>query len=75
VGREGRSTGAAAVKRPCSPSGYMQENAVVLEASKEDDGAKHCDADVLTKVVVYAGIGTVRTVIVPVMFEALVLGV
>ena len=50
MGREGRSTGAAAVKRPCSPFGYMQEKAVVFEASEggaleEDDGVKHYDAD------------------------------
>jgi len=76
-GREGRS---GAVKRRGSPTGYAQEKAVVFEASEggalgEDDGVKHYDADVLTKVVVYVGIGILATSLVPAMFEALGWGV
>lgn len=76
-GRRGRSEGA--VKRRGSPSGFVQEKNVVFEASErgaeEDDKVKHYDADVLTKVVVYIGIGAIATVIVPAMFEALGWGV
>ena len=51
MGREGHSTGAAAIERTCSPSRYMQEKAMVFEASEggaleeDDDGVKHYDAD------------------------------
>ncbi|KAF8268554.1 hypothetical protein EI94DRAFT_1778532 [Lactarius quietus] len=76
-GRRERSEGA--VKRRGSPSGYVQEKTVRFEASEggtgEDDKVKHYDADVLTKVVVYVGIGAIATVIVPAMFEALGWGV
>lgn len=76
-GRRGRSQGA--VKRRGSPSEFVQEKTVVFEASEggtgEDDEVKHYDADVLTKVVVYAGIGAISNVIVPAMFEALEWGV
>ena len=48
-GREGRSAGAAAVKRWYSPSGYAQEKAMVFEASEggalQDGMVKHYDAD------------------------------
>jgi len=78
-GREGRSVGAGAVKRRGSPSDYARGKAVVFEASEggavEDDEVKHYDADVLTKVIVYAGIGIIATVMVPAMFEALEWGV
>ncbi|KAH9983798.1 hypothetical protein BJV74DRAFT_980251 [Russula compacta] len=84
-GREGRGAGGgitgAVVKRRGSPSDYAygHEKVVVFEANEsgalEDDKVKHYDADVLTKVVVYAGIGTIATVIVPAVFEALEWGV
>ncbi|KAH9007636.1 hypothetical protein EDB84DRAFT_1601041 [Lactarius hengduanensis] len=41
----------------------------------EDGEVKHYDADVLTKVVVYVGIGAIATVMVPALFEALGWGV
>ncbi|KAH9025946.1 CHAT domain-containing protein [Lactarius pseudohatsudake] len=73
-GRRGRSSGV--VKRRGSPSGSVQEKAVTFEEASEggtgEDGeVKHCDADVLTKVVVYVGIGAIATVMVPALFEAL----
>ncbi|KAI9444062.1 hypothetical protein H4582DRAFT_1919024 [Lactarius indigo] len=77
-GRRGRSSGA--VKRRGSPSGSVQEKAVTFEEASEggvgEDGkVKHYDADVLTKVVVYVGIGAIATVMVPALFEALGWGV
>ncbi|KAH9005603.1 hypothetical protein EDB86DRAFT_2879445 [Lactarius hatsudake] len=69
-GRRGRSLGA--VKRRGSPSGSVQEKA---GGSREDGKVKRCDADVLTKVVVYVGIGAIATVMVPALFEALEWGV
>ncbi|KAH9025948.1 hypothetical protein EDB85DRAFT_2149400 [Lactarius pseudohatsudake] len=77
-GRRGRSSGA--VKRRGSPSGSVQEKAVTFEEASEggtgEDGeVKHYDADVLTKVVVYVGIGAIATVMVPALFEALEWGV
>jgi len=83
-GREGRnpgqSAGTGAFKRRGLPSEDEQEKAVVFEVCEggeleDDDKVKHYDADVLTKVVVYAGIGTIAAVIVPAMFEALGWGV
>jgi len=78
-GREGRSGGTGAVKRRYSPSGHAREKTVEFEASEggalEDDEVKHYDADVLTKVVVYTGIGIIATNLVPAMFEALEWGV
>ncbi|KAH9005584.1 hypothetical protein EDB86DRAFT_3098618 [Lactarius hatsudake] len=77
-GRRGRSSGA--VKRRGSPSGSVQEKAVTFEevsegGTGEDGEVKHYDADVLTKVVVYVGIGAIATVMVPALFEALGWGV
>ncbi|KAH9014871.1 hypothetical protein EDB85DRAFT_2157118 [Lactarius pseudohatsudake] len=77
-GRRGRSSGA--VKRRGSPSGSVQEKAVTFEevsegGTGEDGEVKHYDADVLTKVVVYVGIGAIATVMVPALFEALEWGV
>ena len=47
--QEGRRSGAAAVKRWYSPSGYAQEKAVVFEASEgdalEDGKVKRYDVD------------------------------
>ncbi|KAH8980121.1 hypothetical protein EDB86DRAFT_3088148 [Lactarius hatsudake] len=62
------------------PSGSVQEKAAVFEeASKgstwEDGKVKHYDADVLTNVVVYVGIGAIATVMVPALFEAFEWGV
>ncbi|KAH9160817.1 hypothetical protein EDB89DRAFT_2235449 [Lactarius sanguifluus] len=73
-GRRGRSSGA--VKRRGSPSGSVQEKAVTFEEVSEggigEDGeVKHYDANVLTKVVVYVGIGAIATVMVLALFEAL----
>jgi len=78
-GREGPSALAGAIKRRGSPSDLTQEKTVVFEAEEggaleDDDKVKHYDADVLTKVVVYAGVG-VLTLLVPAMFEALGWGV
>jgi len=75
-GRRGRSEGA--IKRRGSPSGFAQEKAVAFEASEggtREDEVKHYDVDVLTKVVVYVGIGALSHVLVPAMFEALEWGV
>ncbi|KAI9462865.1 hypothetical protein BJY52DRAFT_116203 [Lactarius psammicola] len=76
-GRRGRSDGV--VKRRGSPSESVREKFVAFEASErgtaEDNEVKHYDADVLTKVVVYVGIGAISTVIVPALFEALEWGV
>jgi hypothetical protein len=48
-GREGRGASRRAVKRRGSPAGYLQEKAVVFEASEggafESDEVKHYDAD------------------------------
>jgi membrane-associated phospholipid phosphatase len=81
-GREGRTAGvgAGAFKRRGLPSEDAQEKAVVFEVRvggtlEDDDKVKHYDADVLTRVVVYAGIGTLSAVLVPAMFEALEWGV
>jgi len=75
-----RERGVGTIKRRGSPpSDYKREKAVGFEASEggkvEDDKVKHYDADVLTKVVVYVGIGVMSYVIVPAMFEALEWGV
>ncbi|KAH9047509.1 CHAT domain-containing protein [Lactarius deliciosus] len=75
-GRCGRSPGA--VKRRGSPSGSVQVKAITFEevsegGTGEDEEAKHYDADVLTKVVVYVGIGAIATVMVPALFEDLVM--
>ncbi|KAH9041470.1 hypothetical protein EDB83DRAFT_2507597 [Lactarius deliciosus] len=77
-GRRVRSSGM--VKRRWSPSGSVQEKAITFEeanegGTEEDGEAKHYDADVLTKVVVYVGIGAIATVMVPALFEALEWGV
>ncbi|KAH9047514.1 hypothetical protein EDB83DRAFT_2677071 [Lactarius deliciosus] len=77
-GRRGRSSGT--VKRRGSPSGSVQEKAVTFEevsegGTWEDGEVKHYDADVLTKVVVYVGIGAIATVMVPALFQALEWGV
>ncbi|KAK1219246.1 Long-chain base-1-phosphate phosphatase [Marasmius sp. AFHP31] len=45
------------------------------ERQGKPDGVKHYDADVLTKVVVYAGIGALATGIIPVLFEVFGWGV
>lgn len=45
------------------------------EFEGERDVVKHYDADVLTKVVVYAGIAFVASVICPILFEAVGWGV
>ncbi|KAH9164555.1 hypothetical protein EDB89DRAFT_409019 [Lactarius sanguifluus] len=77
-GRRGRSSGP--VKRRGPPSGSVQEKAVTFEevsegGTVEDVEVKHHDSDVLTKVVVYVGIGAIATVMVPALFEALERGV
>ncbi|KAH9179058.1 hypothetical protein EDB89DRAFT_2063156 [Lactarius sanguifluus] len=77
-GRRGRSGGA--VKWRGSPSGSVQENVITFEevsegGTGEDGEVKHYDADVLTKVLVYVGIGAIATVMVPALFEALEWGV
>ncbi|KAI0259698.1 hypothetical protein BC834DRAFT_904558 [Gloeopeniophorella convolvens] len=67
-GLRGRAAGA--VKR----RGAGGEKVVTFEANEggaQDDRVKHYDADVLTRVVVYAGIGIVSCMLVPAMFEAL----
>ncbi|KAG8925412.1 hypothetical protein FRC00_004007 [Tulasnella sp. 408] len=50
---------------------------VVPEKEEEDEAVKvkHYDAEVLTKVIVYAGIGFVASGLTPVMFEMIGLGV
>ncbi|KAH8992706.1 hypothetical protein EDB92DRAFT_1857080 [Lactarius akahatsu] len=79
-GRGCRLRERAAVKRRGSRSGSVQEKAVTFEEVSEggtgvDGEVKHYDTDVLTKVVVYVGIGAIVTVMVPALFEALELGV
>ncbi|KAH9047501.1 hypothetical protein EDB83DRAFT_1465604 [Lactarius deliciosus] len=77
-GRRGRSSGA--VKRCGSPSRSVREKAAVFEEASEggtwEDGkVKHYDADVLTNVVVYVGIGAIATVMMPALFEAFEWGI
>ncbi|KAI0062728.1 hypothetical protein BV25DRAFT_1803341 [Artomyces pyxidatus] len=77
-GRKTRAEARAqAVKR--RGAGLAQEKVVVFEEANEGgedaDVVKHYDADVLTKVVVYAGIGVIATVVMPAVFEALGWGV
>jgi len=76
-GRAGRTTNSdkSTIKRRGTP-----EKSVVFEAHEggaleDNDKVKHYDADVLTKVVVYAGIGALSAVLVPAMFVALEWGV
>ncbi|KAL5521565.1 LCB3 [Sanghuangporus sanghuang] len=45
------------------------------EASEDGENVKHYDADVLTKVIVYAGIGILASGPIPIMFDLLGLGV
>ncbi|KAH9961635.1 hypothetical protein BGW80DRAFT_1210922 [Lactifluus volemus] len=66
------------VKRRGSPlsDSAREKTAIAVEAGERgvhenDNKVKHYDADVLTKVVVYTGIGVI-TVMYPAMFEALV---
>ncbi|KLO10046.1 hypothetical protein SCHPADRAFT_857089 [Schizopora paradoxa] len=42
-----------------------------LESAKEDEEVKHYDADVLTKVIVYGGIGIIATRLTPIAFDLL----
>ncbi|KAH8116160.1 PAP2 superfamily-domain-containing protein [Phellopilus nigrolimitatus] len=66
-GTSDTSFNSKAVKR----AGVADEDAV----SEDEEVVKHYDADVLTKVVVYAGIGVLATGLVPIMFEVLGWGV
>jgi len=69
-GRAGRTTNEGTIKRR-APT----EKSVLSEAHEggalEDYKVKHYDADVLTKVIVYTGIGALSAVLGPAMFEAL----
>lgn len=53
--------------------GFVNVNGV--DKDEEDEKVKHYDADVLTKVIVYAGIAVLASEVAPVMFEILGLGV
>jgi len=49
-----------------------EKSAVHFDDEEVEGGpVKHYDADVLTKVVVYTGIGILATVAIPIMFEVL----
>lgn len=66
-GSKGRDKSASSMSEKKVGLGFDMEE----YAGKQDEVVKHYDADVLTKVVVYSGIGMLACGLIPVLFEVL----
>ncbi|PCH44674.1 hypothetical protein WOLCODRAFT_139137 [Wolfiporia cocos MD-104 SS10] len=66
-GAKGRTTGPNSLDARKSQTDLGSEE----YGERQDEVVKHYDADVLTKVIVYCGIGMLACGVIPVMFEAL----